>query len=388
MIAPHPLGALFTPYSIRDLTVKNRFVMSAMQRVAAPDGVPGEDMAQFYRRRVAGEFGLIFTGGICIDHPASTGLYADRPCVVPLIHTPAAKAGWKHVVDVVHAEGGKIVAQLLHIGVLRAEGTGYYPAARSSRPSGIFGLLDRPSLVDPAFAERLAVPTEPLTDDEIVEIIASYGRGARDAMELGFDGVEIHGAQGYLPDAFMWDVTNKRTDRWGGNRRERTRFAAEAVREIRRNIGAGTPLFYRFSQWKHQDLDATLAQTPAELEEVVTPLAEAGVDVWDVGHFYIDRPMFAGSQLNLAGWCKQLTGRTAIAFGAVGLTVGQHDPDNEKPPESVNNLAPVNARLSRGEFELFALGRSSLIDPAFPRKIRLGEPLEPFTKDAMRGAPR
>lgn len=388
MIATNARNALFAPFAIRDLSVKNRFAMSAMQRVPAPHGTPGEDMAQFYRRRVEGEFGLIFTGGICIDHPASTGIYADRPCEIPLLDTPPARAGWKRVTEVVHENGGKIVAQLLHVGVLRVEGTGYHPEAKSSRPSGIFGPIDRPSLVAPEFAERLAPPTEPLTDAEIVDIIASYGRAAHDAMEAGFDGVEIHGAQGYLPDAFMWDVTNKRTDRWGGNRRERSRFAAEVVREVRAQTGADKPMFYRFSQWKHHDLDAMLAANASELEEVVTPLAEAGVDVFDVGHFYIDRPMFAGSDLNLAGWCKKLTGCAAIAFGAVGLTVGQHDPTDEGPPETIDNLTAVNARLERGEFDLVALGRASLVDPAFPRKIRLGESLEPFSKDAMRGAPR
>jgi 2,4-dienoyl-CoA reductase-like NADH-dependent reductase (Old Yellow Enzyme family) len=388
MFATTDLSALFQPFSVHDLTVKNRFAMSAMQRVPAPNGVPGEDMAQFYRRRVEGEFGLIFTGGICIDHPASTGIYANRPCEIPVLDTPEAKAGWKRVTSVVHEAGGKIIAQLLHIGLLRIEGTGYHPDAKSSRPSGIFGPIDRPSLIAAEFAERLAPPNEPLTDAEIVEIIASYGRAARDAMECGFDGVEIHGAQGYLPDAFMWDVTNKRTDRWGGNRRERVRFAGEVVRAARAEIGENKPMFYRFSHWKHQDLDATLARNAAELEEVVGPLAEAGVDVFDVGHFYIDRPMYVGSDLNLAGWCKKLTGRAAIGFGAVGLTVGQHDPSTVKPPETVNNLAAVNARLERGEFDLFALGRASLIDPAFPRKIRLGEALEPFSKDAMRGAPR
>jgi 2,4-dienoyl-CoA reductase-like NADH-dependent reductase (Old Yellow Enzyme family) len=380
-----PMDALFQPFSIRDLTVRNRFAMSAMNRNPTPDGVPGEDMAQLYARRVAGEFGLIFTGGICIDHPASTGLYANRPLALPLLHTPEAKIAWKHVVDVVHESGGKIIAQLLHLGPLRTEGTGYYPEARSSRPSGTYGPADRPSLVDPAYAERLAVPGDALTDEEIVELIESYGRSAGHAVDAGFDGVEIHGAQGYLPDAFMWDVTNTRTDRWGGGRRERARFAAEVVRAVRKSVGESRPVFYRFSQWKHQDLDAMVANSADELEDILVPLAEAGVDVFDAAHFYIDRPMFTGSHLTLAGWSKKLTGRASMSFGAVGLTVGQHDPENHQPAETVNNLAAVSALLEQGEFDLVALGRASLNDPEFPRKIRLGEELKPFTRDAMRG---
>jgi 2,4-dienoyl-CoA reductase-like NADH-dependent reductase (Old Yellow Enzyme family) len=371
------VSALFTPFSVRDLTIPNRFTMSPMNRNASPNGVPGDDMAQFYLRRVEGEFGLIFTGGIAIDHPAASGVYVDRPCQVPLLHTPESKAGWKHVVDAVHGGGGKIIAQLWHLGVMRLPGTGYYPDAPSSRPSGIYGPTTQPSFVDPEMAARLNVPGPELTDAEILELIDAYARSAGHAIEVGFDGVEVHGAQGYLPDAFMWDATNVRTDRWGGNRAERTRFAAEVVRAIRRTIG-DKPLFFRFSQWKHQDVDAMIAPTPADLEEILTPLVAAGVDVFDAGHFYIDRPMYAGSPLNLAGWAKKLTGLPAMAVGAVGLSAGQHDPEKHGPPEAINNLAPVIASVARGEYDLVGVARTSLNDPAFPHKIRSGEPLVPW----------
>lgn len=372
------VSALFTPLRVRGLTIPNRFAMSPMNRNASPNGVPDEDMAQFYLRRAEGEFGLIFTGGIAIDHPAASGVYVDRPCQVPLLHTPQAKAGWKRVVDLVHGAGGKMVAQLWHLGVMRLPGTGYYPDAPSSRPSGIYGPTNRPSFVDPATAARLSVPGPELTEAEIVELIAAYARSAGHAMEVGFDGVEVHGAQGYLPDAFMWEATNKRTDRWGGNRAERTRFAVEVMRAIRRTVGESVPLFFRFSQWKHQDVDAMPAPTPGALEEILTPFVAAGVDVLDAGHFYIDRPMYPGSPLNLAGWAKKLTGLPSMAVGAVGLSKGQHDPDKPGPPEAVNNIAPVVASVERGEYDLVGVARTSLNDPAFPRKIRLGEPLLPW----------
>src|ERR1700691_5307108 len=116
-------ASLFEPLSIRGLTVKNRVAMSPMNRNAAPAGVVGENIAKFYRRRVDGDVGLIFTGGIAVDHPAATGVYVDRPCQVPLLHTPEAQAGWRHVVDTVHGGGGKIIAQLWHLGVMRLPGT-------------------------------------------------------------------------------------------------------------------------------------------------------------------------------------------------------------------------------------------------------------------------
>lgn len=375
---PADPSALFTPLRVRDLTIANRFAMSPMNRNASPNGVSGEDMAQFYLRRVEGEFGLIFTGGIAIDHPAASGVYVDRPCQVPLLHTPLAQAGWRHVVDTVHGAGGKIVAQLWHLGVMRLPGTGYYPDAPSARPSGIYGPMTAHSFVEPEIAERLNVPGPELTEAEILELIEAYARTAGYARAAGFDGIEIHGAQGYLPDAFMWEATNKRTDRWGGNRAERARFAAACVRAIRSTVGDGMPIFYRFSQWKHQDVDAWIAPTPADLEHILAPLVDAGVDVFDAGHFYIDRPMYPGSPLNLAGWAKKITGLPAMAVGAVGLSKGQHDPSMPGPPEAVDNLAPVIASVARGDYDLVGVARSSLNDPAFPRKIRLGEPLVPW----------
>jgi len=226
---------MFEPLSIRGLTVKNRVAMSPMNRNAAPGGVVGENIAKFYRRRVDGEVGLIFTGGIAVDHPAATGVYVDRPCAIPELITEEQTAGWKRVVDLVHEGGGKIVAQFWHLGVMRTPGTGFHPDAPSARPSGIYGPTDRPTHVERAFIERLAVPGPELTDAEILEIIEAYARTARSAVALGFDGLEIHGANGYLPDSFLWEETNRRTDRWGGNRRERgLRFVRDFAAQLER----------------------------------------------------------------------------------------------------------------------------------------------------------
>ena len=126
--------AFFQPLTIRGLTVANRIVMSPMNRNAAPGGVPGDDIAQYYRRRVDGEVGLVITGGIAVDHLAATGVYADRPCAITELHGTEALAGWRHVVDLAHAGGGKILAQLWHLGVMRTPGTGYHPDVPSARP--------------------------------------------------------------------------------------------------------------------------------------------------------------------------------------------------------------------------------------------------------------
>ena len=378
-------ASLFTPLTVRGLTVANRIVMSPMNRNSSPGGVPGEDMAQFYRRRVDGEVGLIITGGVAVDHPAASGVYVDRPCAVSELHGAEALAGWKRVVDLVHEGGGKIVAQLWHLGVMRTPGTGYHPEAPSARPSGIYGPTDGLTHVSPEYMAKLAVEGPELTEAEILEIIAGYARSARNAVAAGFDGIAIHGADGYLPDAFLWEKTNRRTDCWGGNRRERTRFATELVRAVRREAGETLPIFYRFSQWKHHDARATLANSPEELEDIVGPLADAGVDVFDAQQHNFDKPEF-GSNLNLAGWAKKLTGRLSMTVGAVGLSAGQYDPNEfHAEPEAVNDLSALTARFDRGEFDLVAVGRSLLNDPAWAHKARLGEPFEPYDKKSQRG---
>lgn len=382
-------AGLFQPLTVRGLTVANRIVMSPMNRNAAPGGVPGEDIAQYYRRRVDGEVGLVITGGIAVDHPAATGVYVDRPCAISELHGAESLAGWKRVVDLVHEGGGKIVAQLWHLGVMRTPGTGYFPDVPSARPSGIYGPTDRLTKVTRDYIEKLAVPGPSLTDAEILEIIAAYARSARNAIAVGFDGIAVHGADGYLPDAFLWEETNRRTDRWGGSRRKRTLFATELVRALRREAGDGLPIFFRFSQWKHHDALATLANTPAELEDIVGPLADAGVDVFDAQQYNFNKPVFPDSNLNLAGWAKKLTGRLTMTVGAVGLSVGHYDPDaDDEEPVAVNDLGTLTARFERGEFDLVGVGRSLLNDPAWAHKARLGEPFEPYDKSSMRGVAR
>lgn len=348
-------AVLFAPLRVRALQVHNRFVMSPMNRDAAPAGVPSEELAQYYRRRVDGEIGLIVTGGVGIDHPSALGSRAGRPCNAPELHG-AALDGWKRLIDLVHAGGGAIVPQLWHMGPLRLPGTGYHPEVPSAEPST-------------------------LSDGEIGEIIAAYARSARNAGDLGADGIAIHGANGNIPDAFLWERTNPRTDRWGGDRRERTRFAVEVVRAIRREVGEALPIFFRFSQWKIQDRNAKLAQTPAELEEILGPLADAGVDVFDASTMSFDVPEFAGSELNLAGWAKKITGRFSMAVGSVGLS---RDINDREAAVTLDNLDAVVRRFERGEFDLIGVGRAIAHDPAWTRKVRLGVAFEAYDVASLR----
>jgi 2,4-dienoyl-CoA reductase-like NADH-dependent reductase (Old Yellow Enzyme family) len=223
-------------------------------------------------------------------------------------------------------------------------------------------------------AQDLPIPT----DSEVAEVVASFGRAARQAVEAGFDGLALHGAHGYLIDAFLWAETNRRTDRWGGDLVGRTTFAVEIVKAVRLELGPDRPLIYRFSQWKQQDFRARLAETPQELEALLGPLADAGVDLFDASVRYFNTPAFKESDLTLAGWAKKLTGKLSGAVGGIGFNKGMYDTLSNQTTAGSNNLNLVIKRFEAGEFDLVSIGRALLHDPYWIRKARLGEVLPPF----------
>jgi 2,4-dienoyl-CoA reductase-like NADH-dependent reductase (Old Yellow Enzyme family) len=212
-------------------------------------------------------------------------------------------------------------------------------------------------------------------------VIAGYGRSAAHARAAGFDGIAIHAAHGYLIDTFFWKETNTRADRYGGDIRGRARFGAEVVAAIRKAAGPDLPIVFRYSQWKQQDYDARLAETPQELEALLAPLVDAGVDMFDVSTRIFSRPAFEGSDLTLAGWTRKVTGVAAMAVGGVGVSKDLQS-GYAGGVASVDNLDEVAIRLEREEFDMIAVGRAMLVDPHWITKVRTGEPFAPFRQEA------
>lgn len=369
------VGALFTPFRLGGLTVPNRIVMSPMTRQFSPGRVPGADVAAYYARRAAAGVGLIVTEGVAIDHAAAV----DFPDV-PQLHGDAAQAGWREVVDQVHDAGGLIVPQLWHQGPMRDPASSTEPEIFGIRPSGVWGRIGGSVSLDPAYVERMLPDTRPASDGEIADIIESYARAARAAIELGFDGVAIHAAHGYLIDSFLWHETNRRDDIWGGDASRRTAFAVAVVRTVRDAIGPERPILFRFSQFKMQDYLARLADTPDELAALLCPVAEAGVDLFDASQRHFDQPTFTGSSLNLAGWAKRLTGVPSMTVGGIGMGTPRDSLGVERPMEADDNLDAVLARLDAAEFDLIAVGRALLNDPGWISRLRDGHPFLPFDR--------
>ncbi|UXJ50184.1 NADH:flavin oxidoreductase [Pseudomonas citronellolis] len=383
------LAPLFEPLKVGSVVLKNRIVMAPMTRNFCPDGVPGDDVASYYRRRAEGETGLIITEGVGVDHPASLGEAGIGESDLPHMYGERALAGWRNVVEQVHAASGLIFPQLWHQGVMRVPGTGPNPQAASMRPSGLWGPAGGLTSSTQEYVQQQLVPSAPMSDSDIQDVIDAYARSAVYARLCGFDGIAIHGAHGYLIDTFLWSVTNQRTDSWGGGRRERSRFAVEVVRAIRQAVGPDMPILFRFSQWKQQDFKAKLANSPSELEEILLPIAEAGVDVFDASVRYFNRAEFSDlpgndGLLNLAGWAKKITGRLSMTVGGVGLSNGMYDSNKQGGSTASDNLGLLMERFGRGEFDLVGVGRSLLHDPDWTRKARLGEAFDPFSNESLK----
>lgn len=372
-MSPNPPAAasLFQPFSVRSLTVENRFVMAPMTRGCSPEGTPGSNVTDYYCRRAEGGVGLIVTEGIGIDHPASLGYNDYNGADIPFLFGEPALAGWHRAVDAVHAAGGKIAPQLWHQGVMRQDGTPPFPTHPSSRPSGIWGPADGKATIAPSAVERLLPETRALSESEIGDIIAAYARSAASAEAAGFDAIALHGAHGYLIDTFLWGYTNRRTDRFGGDPAGRTRFAVEVIRAVRAALKGDLPIIFRFSQWKQQDFNAVLAESPAELESILIPLAEAGVDVFDASTRNFDVAAFDGSDLNLAGWAKRITARPSMTVGGVGLSKDIYASMTEGSQAA--SLDPLLRRFERGEFDLVGVGRALIAQPDWVHKVRAGE---------------
>ncbi|MFD7134022.1 NADH:flavin oxidoreductase [Streptomyces sp. NPDC059894] len=358
---------LSRPVTLGGLTVPNRIAMAPMTRMFSPDGIPGDDVVSYYARRAGAGVGLIVTEGTYVGH-ASAG-QSDR---VPRFHGDEQLAGWAGVAEAVHAAGGTIMPQLWHIGMVREQGQPPYADAPAIGPSGLR-------------VDGTAGTGKAMTQRDLDDVIGAFAEAAAAAERIGFDGVEIHGAHGYLVDQFLWAGTNRRTDAYGGDPVARTRFAAEIVAAVRETVSPSFPVVFRYSQWKQEAYDARLAETPQELEAVLAPLASAGVDVFHASTRRYWLPEFDGSDLNLAGWTKKLTGKPVITVGSVGLD-GDFINAFRGEGSPVKGLDDLLDRLERDEFDLVAVGRALLQDPEWAAKVLSGrfDELKPYDAAALR----
>ena len=217
---------LFNRYNLGTIELKNRVVMAPMTRSRAISNLPNELMTEYYRQRA--NAGLIITEGVA---PSANGLGYAR---IPGIYNKGQIEGWKKITEAVHAEGGKIFIQLMHTG-RASHPDNMEPGAQVLAPSAI--ALSGKMYTDTKGAQDYPVPKE-MTLEDIKQAEEEFVTAAQNAIEAGFDGVELHGANGYLIDQFINTASNKRSDQYGGSIENRARFVIEVAQKVANAIGA------------------------------------------------------------------------------------------------------------------------------------------------------
>ena len=342
---------LFEPVRLQGLMLPNRCVVAPMTRISATaHGDPTDTMARYYERFARGGFGLVVTEGVYTDQAYAQG-YPGQP---GLGDTAQARA-WQPLVRRVHDAGARIFAQLMHAGALsqanRFRDDTVGPSA--IRPKGtqmpIYG-------GDGAYRMPRA-----MTEAEIGQAIDGFANAARLAREVaGFDGVEIHGANGYLLDQFLTDTSNRRTDAWGGDLERRLRLHVEVARAVRAAVGDDMPVGIRISQAKVNDFAHRWAEGAKGAATVFARLAGAGVDYIHITEFEAWRPAFGDEGLSLVAHARRAAPHVAIIANG-----GLHDP------------ARAAQLLDEGA-DLVAIGRGALANPDWPQRVAAARPLQPF----------
>jgi len=309
---------LFTPLTLGALTLKNRVVMAPLTRNRAnpADDTPYDIHAEYYAQRAGA--GLLITEGTQIS-PMGKG-YAWTPG----IYSPAQVAGWKKVTEAVHAKGGKIAAQLWHVG--RISHTSLLGGAAPVAPSAIGAAsktFDGSGFVETSVPRALSL-------EEIPGVIEDYRSAARNAQAAGFDAVEIHAANGYLIDQFLRDTSNTRTDAYGGSIENRVRFLREVVAAVVEVLGAGRVgvRLSPFSNANNVGIDSTSVATFSAAIDVLNDAGVAflhmvegqtgGPRDWPAGSLETLRDRFTGVYMANNGYTRA-TAVAAVASGKVGL---------------------------------------------------------------------
>lgn len=339
---------LFSTVHLASLNLPNRAVLSPMTRTSAESsGLANERMVRYYTRFAKGGFGLIITEGIYPDLENSRS-YENQPGIA----NDAQAKSWRPVIEAVHREGGKIVAQLMHAGAL-VQHDGFTPIAPSAvKPVGKM-------LEDHGGSGEFATP-KAMTQEEIRNVIDSFAQAALRAKQVGFDGVEVHAANGYLLDQFITDYSNRRTDEYGGSTERRIRITIEVLKAIRAVVGPDYLVGVRISQGKVNDFHHKWSNGEADAKVIFGLLADVSPDYIHTTEYKAFAPAFAEGGPTLAELAKRYSGLPVIANGKLG------------------NPAVAERLMETGDADLVAIGTSALVNPDWVYKVREGKELRPF----------
>ena len=335
---------LFGQATLGSVPMRNRTCVAPMTRISATDdGVPTDIMVDHYQTYARGGWGLVFTEGTYVDEAHAQG-YVNQPGMANKDHA----AGWRRVVDAVHAENTPIFQQFIHAGGLiqhnRYEQTGIAP----SRVDQLGQMMPH------YFGEGPFPEPREITKDEMKEVASSFAVAARRAVDAGFDGVELHGANGYLLDQFLTTCANVRTDEYGGSTENRIRFHCEVLAAVLDAVGSRIPVGIRISQTKVNNFDYQWPGKADDARIIFSALKAVGPTYIHVStHKGLEEVWNSGR--NLADWTKEIWGGPTIACGGL------------------QDAARADLLIADGHADFCAIGKGALADPAWPEKILAGD---------------
>lgn len=348
-------NVLFESIKLGNVTLENRIGLSPMTRTSATaEGLVTDQMVSYYSKFTRGGFGLTITEGVYTDNKYSQG-YFNQPGIINDEQTEA----WKKVTDTVHENGGKIIVQLMHAGAL-SQGNRY--TEETLAPSTV-----KPKGEQLEFYGGHGEFSEPkeATIDDITNVINGFVAATKHAKEAGFDGVEIHGANGYILDQFLTDYTNERNDEYGGSTENRVRLSVEVVKAIREAVGKDFVVGIRISQGKVNDHHHKWADKEKDAAVIFGLLGEAGLDFIHVTEYEAWQPAFSEGEATFAALAKKYGKLPVVANG------GLHDP--EKAKEIIEN----------GEADIITIARGALANSDWPNKVKSGDTLEEFKPEKV-----
>jgi len=343
-MSPSPHASLFTPYTLGGLTLTNRFVLAPMTRSRAlgEGNVPNPLAVTYYVQRASA--GLLITEATQVS-PQGVGYIRT-----PGMHSPEQVEGWKQVTSAVHAAGGRIYAQLWHVG--RVSHPDFHGGALPVAPSAVG--VDQ-EVFTPQGKKRAVVPRA-LATGELPGIVEQFRRAAENAQAAGFDGVELHGSNGYLLDQFLRDSTNQRTDAYGGSIENRARLPLEVARAVA-GVWGPKRVGYRLSPQPFPYAGMS-DSTPAETFGYIA----RELDALGLGYLHVTEAVSGRSAPSAE---QRLTPLIRRAFRGTLIANGGYD------------AASGEAVLARGEADLVSYGVPFLANPDLPERYRSQSPLNP-----------
>lgn len=339
---------LFSPFTIKNHTFRNRLGVAPMTRMSGGvDSIPRADVLDFLVRRAERGAGLVYTEAIVTDYESAQG-YPGQARVT----TQPQIDAWFKVVQAIHNHGAKAIMQMFHCG--RMAWPEVNPAHRAIAPSAL-----TPAQNNPLTGSPYPCPEE-MSRFDIDHVIQGFVETARGAVAAGFDGIEIHGAHGYLISQFLSSYSNRRHDEYGGSIENRFSFAREVIRAVRRVVPEERLLLFRVSNWGVADIDVSLFASQDEWQAMIGLLDKEELDALSVSTYRFSDQAF-GSDKNMAQLTRAVTSLPLLICGQI------HD------------RASAMEAMKDADFVLS--GKSSLLNPDWIEGVRSGKDMPLYSSD-------